>query len=692
MKSKLILLLSTLSILLPQLSHAEEGMWPFNQVPLKHLSEKYGININQEWLQQVQLSSLRVSLGGSASFVSSKGLVMTNHHVGSKAIHNLSTEVNDLLKNGFYATHESEELHCENMYVDQLISIQDITDKVNALLSKEVDPQEREKKRKAILADIVDKTKEESGLQPEIVALYQGAKYHLYLYKRYTDVRLVMAPEKSIAYFGGEEHNFEYPRMCLDVCFFRVYENDKPLDTSTYFKWSQNGPKLQEPLFTSGHPGRTDRSRTLAHLYFMKTVEVPLLLDFIDDRIAQLEAFSEISEENRRIAEQDLFSLKNAQKVYKAIREGLQNPSIFENKEKFENSLFDKCNEAQKQPWITLQNALENAKKYYTEYTLVEGTGSRYNKLYGWAKTIVRATTEKAKPSNERLKEYGDSELPSLELELFTEEPYYPSLDRVLLINSFTRAVRLLGNYHPITKILLNNKSVEARVSELMENSKLSDVEYRKALYNSPEPVKTSNDPFIMLALALDPYSRDMRKKKENELDALQKDSYEKIQKMIFERFQETLYPDATFTLRLSIGEMKGYEEDGKLIPPMTTFADAYNLAREHHNKEPFNLPKSWLVNEDKINKNTPFDFISTNDIIGGNSGSPIINGNREIVGIIFDGNKQSLIWDVEFNQEQGRAISVDSTAIISALKNIYHAKRLIDEIQPNSTTDQTPQ
>ena len=669
MKTKILLLLALAAT---NYLISDEGMWPLNMLPKEQIFEKYNFQMNSDWVDHVQKSSLRISLGGSGSFVSKDGLVMTNHHVGSEAIYNLSTKDVDLIAEGFYAPTRDKELKCPNMYVDQLITIRDITDEINQALPENATPAEREVIRKEAIANISAKAQEKSGLQPEVVTLYQGARYHLYLYKRYSDVRLVMAPEKSIAYFGGDVENFEYPRHDFDVCFFRVYENGKPLKTDHYFSWSQSGPKTGELLFVSGHPGRTQRLYTSDHLRFLKNEELPLIVNYLTERIACLEHFSSQSAENRRVATQNLFSCQNGYKVFSSIQKGLSASSLIEEKTKSEEELYSKTAGFEK-----LKAALDGAKSYYKEFFVLEGRASRYSKLSAWAKHLVRWADEQAKPNDKRLEEYTESRLPSLELDLFSTEPVYINFESALLEDSFTRLSKILGANHPAT-LIVNSLVIE----DMLKNSKLHDLEYRKELYRNPEKVKSSQDPFILLAKQLDPYSRALRKKKEKELDGIQKESYAQIAQLNFNRYGESIYPDATFTLRLSIGSMKGYHEGRAYIAPTTRLADAFKEASTHQFKSPYNLPKSWLQKEDSIKKSTPFNFVSTNDIIGGNSGSPVFNERGEIVGIIFDGNIHTMMWDLEFDETQGRAVSVHSEAIIDVLKNVYEAESLVKELR----------
>lgn len=658
--------------------YGDEGMWPPNMLPKKEIQKNYGVEINDVWVDHVQKSCLRMSTGGSASFVSKNGLVMTNHHVGSKAIYNLSSDSVDLLQNGFYAKGIEGELKCPNLYVDQLVSIRDVTSEINQPFQAGMTAAEREKARREVSAHLAKKAQEETGLYPQVVMLYQGARYHLYLYKRYTDVRLVMAPEKSIAFFGGDEENFEYPRHCLDVCFFRVYENNRPLATKDYFKWSKEGPKPEEPLFVLGHPGGTDRKLTSAHLAFFRDETYPFVIQTIKEKIEVLYNFQQESDENKRIAAQDLFSLRNSLKSFKAKYAGLMTTPIIKNKEKFEVTLFAEVDE---QPWLDLRQALNQSKEYYQAYLLLEGLGSRYSKLYSVAKNLVRVSQERSLPNEKRLKEYTDSMLPALELALFSNEPTYMSLERVMLVDGLTRVQRLLGDKHPAVKAMLQGKSVQQAVSFLLGETELSNVSVRLKLYNNPELVKKSLDPMIVFAKKVDQYARAFREKYENELESVEKESYSKIMEAIFARHGESLYPDATFTLRLSVGTMTGYREYGSTIKPTTTLGGAFEKAEANKEDVDYELPKSWRDATSRLDKSVPFNFISTNDLIGGNSGSPVINKDAEIVGLVFDGNAQAFLWNFEFDQTQGRAISVHSQAIKEALTKIYDAESLSNEL-----------
>lgn len=669
---------------------SDEGMWPFNKLPKEQIYEKYGVQLNDNWIEHVQRSCLRISLGGSGSLVSPNGLVMTNHHVGSKAIYNLSTENNNLMEKGFYARSLEEELVCPNMYMDQLITIEDITPKINAQLTENMSLAEKEKARSAAIASIKKQAEEQTGLEAEVVTLYQGAQYHLYLYKRYTDIRLVMAPEKSIAYFGGDEENFEYPRYNLDVCFFRIYENGKPIENVEYLKWSGSGPKIGEALFVAGNPGSTNRTYTSDHLKFLQQMQVPLILDLLEERIAALESFSQTSEEHKRIALQDLFRYRNAEKVYQAYDRGLNQSPIIANKQSYEKTLFEKLPVSKQKPWIELAAAIESLETFYPEYFSLEGIGSGYSKMYIWSKQLIRYSEEIKKPNEERLKPYTDTELKTLEMQLLTEEPFYIELDQVILVDSFNRMREILGENHPAVIEAFQGKSSEEVAMILVENTQIFDRNYRKALFENPENVQKSQDAFLLFAKILDPYARALYERYEAEFISIQTNSYTEIVQTLFEEYGDSIYPDATFTLRLSTGSMKGYKEANIYIKPMTQLSGVFKQSSQYGQEPPYKLPNSWISKQQELKPTIPFNFVSTNDIIGGNSGSPVINAKGEVVGLIFDGNAQSLTWDFEFNEVQGRAISVHSEAIIEALKTIYGAEDLVIEIQTGKILQST--
>lgn len=654
---------------------SDEGMWPFHQIPKEQIQKKYGVELTDEWLEHIQKASLRMSSGGSASFISKNGLVMTNHHVGATSIHNLSSKESNYFEEGFYADTFDKELLCPNLYVDQLVSVSEVTKEINANISQDLPFAEKEKRRNEAIATLQKKAEETTGLQPEVVVLYHGAKSYLYLYKRYSDVRLVMAPESSIASLGGDIDNFEYPRYSLDMCFFRVYEQGKPLEVKDFLKCSSSGPKEGELLFVSGHPGKTKRMFTAEHLKFSQEVEVPLVLKFLEERLSMLHDFSLKGEEQKRIAKQQEHSLANAYKVYKGLDKGFKELSPVSQKERKDAKL--KTKEGTQDPWNKLNVALLDLKKYIETYFVLEGLSSNYCKVYAVAKHLVRLSDERKLPSEKRLLEYVDTELPKLKLKLLSKEPFYPELEISLMEDSLKRLSASLGEDHPLISSLLKGSSPEKVAKKLIESTSLFKEEERKRLYDDPDAVSSSEDSLIVFAKAVDVYARQVRQKKEESFDPVQRQSYADIAQKEFEQYGTLVYPDATFTLRLSFGEMKGYQD----LKSTTSFEGLFDHVKKNNFKEPYYLLNKWRQAE-TLNKNVPLNFVSTHDIIGGNSGSPVINRSGEWVGLVFDGNRHSITWSHMFDETLGRSISVHSQGIMESLQKVYQAENLVREIQ----------
>lgn len=656
---------------------ADEGMWTFDAIPLSKISSKYGVKLSKEQIDQMRLSSLRVSLGGSASFVSRDGLVLTNHHVAYKAIDNLSTKDQNFIERGFYAETRDKELPCPNVHVDQLISIQDITDEASSDLIETMTVEEKEVRRKEKLALIKDNAEKSSGYHAEIVTLFKGAKYHLYLYKRYTDVRLVMAPEQNIAFFGGDEMNFEFPRMNLDFAFLRVYENGKPLQTEHYFKWSHKGPVEGEVLFVIGNPGSTTRIFTSDHLKWQRDYNIPLTLKFIEERTQLLEAFGEKDKEYMRQAQAAHKTLKNSEKVLRAELKGLKETKLINAKEKQEKKLFSELAASDVTAWKTLKENLEQNEEFTKQYAYVERLSFLFSKTYASAKQLVRFAKERNLPSEKRLKEYAESEIPALERQLFSLEPVYEPFEACILGEGIQNLISVLGESHPLVKQIKSGPSAE----QIAAQTKLYSVEFRKELYENPELIFTSEDPLIQLAIMIDPFARELREKFENQYEAVSKECYTKIATLLFNHSKGELYPDATFTPRLSFGTMKGYRQDGAWIKPTSNIKELYDTFAQKEGKTPYELPPEWVSGKSSLDPKVSFNFVSTNDIIGGNSGSPVVNRKGEIVGLIFDGNKESLIWDIAFDDTAGRSISVHSRAISYSLQKVYKAEPLVKEL-----------
>jgi hypothetical protein len=669
------------------LATADEGMWLYNEPPKDKVKAKYGFELTQPWLDHVRLSSVRYNNGGSGSFVSADGLTFTNHHVGAGCVQQLSTEGHDYIKTGFYAKTQAEEAKCPNLELNQLVGIEDVTDKINTGIKAGMSAAEAGQAQRAAMSQVEKDCSTTTGLRCDVVIFYSGQVYNLYKYKKYTDVRLVFAPEFAIAFFGGDPDNFTYPRYDLDITFFRVYENGKPAHIDNYLKWSRTGVKDGDLIFVSGHPGNTGRLLTMSQLEFLRDVQYPASLKMFTRRITLLQDFSKQSEENARIAKENIFGLQNSQKAITGYRSGLLDKTIMDKKAADEATLraafkADPKNAGVPDPWEEITQAIRLQQSVYLELTYVERLRGFSGNLAQIARTLVRAAGEKPKPNQDRLREFRDSALPSLEQQLFSTEPVYKNMDTVLLADSLSEMQDALGKDNPDVLKVQQGKTPADAAKEIIANTKLDDVAVRKQLYEGGQAaVDASTDPLIVTMRAIEPSARAVRKQFDDQVDSVVRRDGTIVAKARFAQSGFTQPPDATFTLRLSYGAVKGYRENGKTIPFATNIGGAYEHAAEHNNQTPYNLPESWMKSKKNLDLKTPLNFVSTADIIGGNSGSPTVNQKGEVVGIIFDGNIESLPWNFAFSEEQGRAVSVDARGIQEALRKIYGANALADEL-----------
>ena len=668
------------------LAAADEGMWLYNEAPKDKIKAKYGFELTPEWLNHLRLSSVRFNNGGSGSFVSADGLTFTNHHVGAACVQQLSTEGHDYIKAGFYAKSQAEETKCPNLELNQLVGIEDVTSKINVGVKPGMSAADIGQAQRAAMSQVEKDCTTSTGLRCDAVTFYSGQVYNLYKYKKYTDVRLVFAPEFDIAFFGGDPDNFEYPRYDLDITFFRVYENDKPAHLDNYLKWSPTGVSDNELIFVSGHPGSTSRLLTVAQLDFLRDVQYPSVLKFLATRIGELQDFSKESAENARIAKEDIFGLQNGQKAIGGYEQGLLDKSIMDAKSADEARLrasfkADPKNAGAPDPWQEIAEAMKAQQSIYANLTYTERMRG-FPRLAQFARTLVRAAAEKSKPNQDRMREFRDSALPSLEQQLFSAEPIYKNLETLDLIGSLDEMQGALVKDNPDVQKLLQGKSPADAARDLIANTKLDDVAVRKQLYEGGQAaIDASTDPLIMAMRAIDPDARAVRKDFEDKVDAVVRRDGTVIAKARFAQSGFAQPPDATFTLRLSYGAVKGYQEKGKKISFDTNMGGAFEHAAEHGSEPPYNLPESWIKSKSKLDLKTPLNFVSTADIIGGNSGSPTVNKKGEVVGIIFDGNIESLAWNFAYSDMEGRAVSVDSRGIQEALRKIYGATALADEL-----------
>lgn len=666
---------------------ADEGMWLFNAPPREILQTQHSFEVTDQWLEHLQKSSVRFNVGGSASFVSEEGLLITNHHIGHDALRKLSTAERDLVRDGYYAETREQELKCLDLELNVLQSIEDVTERVNAAVPKDAGAEAAFAARREVIAEIEKQSLNATGLRSDVVTLWQGGAYQLYRYKRYTDVRLVFAPLQQMAFFGGDPDNFEFPRYDLDICLFRAYEDGKPAKVDHYLHFSPTGPELGELVFVSGHPGHTSRLLTLAELKDIRDRALPARLNVLRRVEVLLANWSERSIENRRRAEQQLFGVRNARKALGGRLAGLLDPEQFGIKASAESSFKAQLagkpefSEALK-AYDRISEATRTLATQAIRRDLLEGAQAFNCESFGLARALLRSAAERVKPNGERLREFSDANKVSFELALLSPRPIYEDLEILTLADSLTFLCSELGIEDPLVQKLLAGKSPGERAVELIQGTRVRDVSFRKRLYElGGQEVLESNDPMIELARLVDPVARAMRKVAEDQGE-IKEQAHSAIARARNRLSREQRYPDATFTLRLAFGTVKGYQEEGHFVAPFTTFAGLYGKAEEMGNRPPYDLPPLWQTRRSQVDLETHLNFVSTCDIIGGNSGSPVVNRAGEFVGIIFDGNLQSLPWDYWFDDRQGRATAVDSAGILEALSNVYNCNKLVRELR----------
>lgn len=716
-------------------TRADEGMWLVNKPPLAVLRERYNFDPSPALLEHLRLSAINFG-GASGSFVSPRGLVMTNHHVGSDAIAELSTAERNLLETGFVANTPAEELKCPNMELRVLLSIEDVTERVLAAVKPGLDAPAAEAARRAAIVEIEAQARAAMlgpraaappnpaapstpgapppalpaapapngpagsaapssppppALTPEsiecvVVALYHGGRYHLYTSRRFTDVRLVFAPELGIAAFGGDTHNFEYPRFCLDLCLFRVYENGRPYEPRHALRFAPRGAKAGDLALVFGHPGRTQRLLTVEDLRFQRDVELPgrLQAHWRDEQ--KLTAFCNRSAEHRRIGGEALAGVANARKARAGMLAGLLDPALMAAKAADEARLRAavagniEWKARWEGAWDQVAAAIKVRRAIHERAALIGAP--RLGTLFGHALTLVRLGEELKKPSAERLPAYREARLPRLYQDLYSEAPVHALLEVELLANGLSYLAERFGAEDPLVVKLLAGLSPRARAEQVIAGTDLATVSARRRLAETGGAPAERADPMIELARAIEPESRALLLKLRDEVEAVERDAYAKIAQARFAIDGEKIAPDATGTLRLSFGAIKGYSEGGTAIEPFTDFAGLFRTADERAGDAEFRLPARWVEARKDLDPMAPFNFVCTADIIGGNSGSPVVNEAGDVIGLIFDGNVQSLPGAFRYSEEQARAVSVDSRGILEALRTVYKADALARELE----------
>ncbi len=661
---------------------ADDGLWLLDHFPKAEVKKRYGFDVTDAFLEHMRLASVRFNSGGSGSFVSPRGLLFTNHHVGADCIQKLSSAKNDYMANGFHAKSDVEERACPDLEVDVLLRIEDITAKVRE--SGGATLAEKNAARKAKQTELEKQCTALHGNKCEAVTLYSGGQYSMYEYKKYTDVRLVFAPESSIAAFGGDPDNFTFPRYCLDFALFRAYENGKPVQPKHWFQWSKTGAKEGELVFVAGNPGSTGRLDTLAQLEYQRDAQYPNTLSFLDRMIQALMVFAKRDAESKRLADAELQSFQNSYKAYFGFERGLKDPKLMGRKradeQKLRGAIADDPSKRAEfgQSWDEIAKALAKWRPSLQEFYALERMPDIPTHLHV-ARQALRLSVERTKPDAERLREYVTPAIPELEQELFSPAPISADMEKVKLAIVFEEMKKRLGADHPVMREILAGRTEEAAAAAYIAGTKIQDIEFRKKMAGSSAESLASDDAMMKLARVIESPARSLRTRFENEVQSVLVANASKIALARLAAYGEAEYPDATFTMRVTYGDNRGYKNDkGEMVPWATEIGGVYGHAT---GVAPFALPKTWLLAKKRLNAKVPFNFVSTTDTHGGNSGSPTVNAKGEINGILFDGNIEGLQNRFIFTDEQARSVHVASQGIVEALRSVYRATRILREL-----------
>ena len=668
---------------------ADEGMWTFDNFPRAAVAKSHGVQVTDDWLRRLQSSVVRLETGCTASFVSPEGLVLTNHHCVETCLSDNSTAQRDLVANGFLAAKREEEVRCQGSQASVLVSTENVTDRVTKGIAGVAAAGVASARNKLLttLESDCEASAKKAGtpLSCEAVTLYQGGQYWLYRYKRYDDVRLAFAPEHAIAAFGGDPDNFQFPRWCLDMALLRVYEDGKPASTPTHLTINWAGAKEGEATFVAGHPGTTQRLLTVEQLRTQRSLLLPFWLLRFSELRGRLIQFSKGSAEAGRVALEYLGSIENAHKVRRMQLGALLDDRLMDRQAEAERMLREKVNAdpalrgVAGSAWDDIARAERRYREILIPYTWLEGGAGFNSELFGYARILVRAGTERAKSNSERLREFTDAALPRLRAQLEAKSPVFSDLEQVRLSYSLERMREYLGPDHPVIKAVLGTKSPDDLARELITSSKLADPAERMKLYEGGETaVKASDDPMLRLAREIDTESRRLRKIYEEEIDGPQRVAQQRIANARFKVYGTSIYPDATFTLRLSYGAVSGWTEAGTRVDPFTRLERLYERTT---GAPPFALPKRWLDARSRLDMNTRANFVTTNDIVGGNSGSPMVDAQGRIVGLAFDGNIHSIAGSFWYDQDLNRTVAVHPQFMRTALAQAYRADWLVREL-----------
>jgi len=673
-------------LLFPLAALADEGMWTLDNFPSGQVEEKYGVVIDDAWLERAQLATTRLENGCTGSFVSPDGLILTNNHCLWGCVRNLSSDERNLSDEGFLAAERSEELQCPGEQVSVLVGYEEVTEAVLGAVEGLSDAEANEA-RKAALTRLESACEADSDgeLHCEAVSLYKGGQYFIYRYRRYDDVRLVFAPELDIAAFGGDPDNFNFPRWSFDMSFLRAYEDGEPASTPDYLSWRRGGPEAGDPVFVTGHPGSTSRQMTLTELRMLRDVVYPIWLLRNSELRGRMLAWQHTGPEAARAVQQNILLVENGIKVVRNRLFALLDDEMMAEKAAGERKLREavaanpEYEAVWGEAWELIDGAVAARRNMYQEHLFIENRAGLMGDLFGYARSIVRGTVEREKPNEERIRAYTDAALPQLEQRLLADRPISKPYDELRLAFSLAKMREWLGPDSAYVKTILGNESPDTLAARLVADTRLDDPGYRRGLWEGGiEAVRASDDPMIRLALAIEPSARELREAYEERVEAPLVRGREMIADARFEIYGTDIYPDATFTLRVSYGAVEGWEEKGEYVEP---FTETRRLFERATGERPFLVPESWQAVREALDPGTPFNFVSTTDTTGGNSGSPVIAADGALVGVAFDGNIHSIAGEYWFDPSLNRSVAVDTAIMLEALDKAYDAEQLLEEL-----------
>ena len=676
------------AVLIAGIAHAEEGLWTLDNLPQQALEANYDFSPEPAWVERLQRASVRLAGGCSGAFVSAQGLVLTNHHCVSRCIAQLSSQQENLLRRGFVADAREDEAICPEIELNQLESITNVTDEVDAPAQGLSDAQAKTARQAAMASLESSCAENDPKRRCDVVTLYEGGRYHLYRYRRYQDVRLVFAPETAIAAFGGDPDNFSFPRYTLDMALLRVYSDGQPVASDDHFAINPAGASENELVFVTGHPGSTQRSYTVAQLTALRDVILPQRLTYLAELRGVLRQFMRAGTEQKRMAQREYFAIENALKAYRGRHAALSESGFIQAAEAREKTLRQRVSDDRRlrksatiNAWDNIARAQQVWRDNYTEYALLENLRGYQSDLLSIARHLVRAAEQRSKPNSQRLHEYTDAALPALTQRLFSAAPIHTQLEILTLDWSLEKLRELLGPDHPAVIQSLGSQSPREVAENLIGQTRLDDLSVRKQLWDGGEAaIAASNDPLIQYVRRIDPAARAVRQRIENQVEAVVETNGALISRARFQLDGTNSYPDATFSLRLSYGQIKGWQEAGHDIFPFTSVG---GLIARSTAQPPFALPPRWIDHLADIDLATPFNFVTTHDIIGGNSGSPMLNRQGQLVGLIFDGNLHSLGGAYAYDGRFNRAVAVHPAIMKQALDAVYDADNLVKELFP---------